>query len=81
MIKYLFNNWKLIIHLLFRTYHFGVDNQWDSQVSSIFGKPVNQRYNLLRNYREMRTRAFLGFIPLNTAIKLFPFYAKRHGYK
>jgi hypothetical protein len=28
----------------------------------------------------MRIRAFIGFIPLNDAIELFPGYARRNGY-
>ena len=44
-------NWKLFIHLLFRTYHFGVNNEWWSNISSIFGVPVKQRFK----YNQIKT--------------------------
>ncbi len=43
-IKYLSSNWKLGIHLLFRTYRFGVNNQWWSPFDSMFGLSLYQRF-------------------------------------
>jgi len=60
-IKFIFQNWKLFIHLLFRTYHFGVNNEWYSQVESIFGLPIKQRfkYNQIKqNIVMMKIRGF-----------------------
>jgi len=37
-------NWKLGIHLLFRTYHFGVNNQWWWYHESMFGIPMYKRF-------------------------------------
>ena len=36
-VKFIIQNWKLIIHLLFKTNRFGVNNQWSSNFDSIFG--------------------------------------------
>ena len=80
-IKYLKDNWKLVIHLLFRTYYFGVDNERKARTPSIFGKPMNERWKVVRHYKEMRMRAFMGFIPNVDACMLFPFHAKKNGYK
>ena len=80
-IKFFIKNWKLVCHLLFRTYHFGVNNlSWEPH-RSIFGLPFYKIIpSLLLNYKMMRIRAFIGFIPLNDAIQLFPGYARRNGY-
>lgn len=79
--KYLKDNWKLIIHLLFRTYRFGVDNKWWNEFDSIFGLPYRKRWNVIERYKEMRFRAFIGFVPKDVACKLFPTHAKRYIYK
>lgn len=36
-IKYYKQNWKMFIHLLFRTKRFGVNNKWWNNFDSIFG--------------------------------------------
>ena len=36
-LKYYYKNWKLFVHLLFRTKRFGVNNQWWNNYDSIFG--------------------------------------------
>ena len=54
----LLNNWKLIIHLLFRTYRFGVNNEWRSSFDSIFGLPIRKRFHLIQNIRMMKIRGF-----------------------
>jgi len=76
--KYLKDNWKLIIHLFFRTKYFGVNNQWQSTFPSIFGWSWRQRIwgiitilPIIDNYRAMRFRANIGFVSKDTFIKLF----------
>ncbi len=64
-LRFLLDNWKLIIHLLFKTNRFGVNNQWSSNFDSMFGGwTVWQRItNTLRikpiifNYRFAKYRA------------------------
>ena len=60
--QYFINNWKLGIHLLFRTYRFGVNNEWWVLFDSIFGLPIYQRWHLIKRYKEMRFRSQIGFI-------------------
>ncbi|MFH1156750.1 MAG: hypothetical protein V1793_23350 [Pseudomonadota bacterium] len=80
-LKYLLENWKMVVHLLFKTGHFGVNNAAWSRHRSIFAAPGPGRLpNVLKNYKMMRIRAFSGFIPLNQAIKLFPGHAGKQGY-
>ena len=65
LLKYAIKNWKLIIHLLFRTYFFGVDNRWWFPYPSIFGLPIKKRFSvkqILLNIRMMKIRANCGFI-------------------
>jgi len=78
MIAYLKSNWKLIIHLIFRTYRFGVDNKWWSEFDSIFGLPIWKRWHLIREYRMMRFRACECYF-LQEPWKVFPrYWEKRH---
>ncbi|SLM28994.1 conserved hypothetical protein [Desulfamplus magnetovallimortis] len=80
-IKYILENWKMILHLLFRTKRFGVNNMEWSQQDSLFGQSwIIGFAGLLKNYKMMKIRAFSGFIPLNDAIALFPEHARRNGY-
>lgn len=69
-IKY---NWKLVIHLLFRTYHFGVNNNWWNDGRAFFGLPICkfERWHIVNNYRRMRFRAQIGFVSYKTYKKLF----------
>ena len=63
-IKYFLKNWKVGVHLLFRTKRFGVNNQWWNSYDSIFGW-CNKKilYSILtvkpviRNYKGMKLRA------------------------
>jgi hypothetical protein len=84
MIKYTLENWKLLIHILFSTYRFGVNNKWWSDFDSIFGKPFYKRTptQILQNYRGAKFRAVgCYFVDEPTAKKLFPwyYYKKRGG--
>jgi len=79
-IRYSTENWKLVIHLLFRTYRFGVDNKWWNEFDSIFGLPISKRWNIKENFQLMRLRCWIGFIPREVAEVLFPFYARKYGH-
>jgi hypothetical protein len=76
MIKYYLQNWKLGIHLLFKTYRFGVNNEWWCNYDSMFGEPFYKRFNILQSYRQLRFRAEIGFIDEQTFKLLFPIYSK-----
>jgi hypothetical protein len=55
-IKFLILNWKLGIHLLFRTYYFGVNNKWWFNHRSIFGLPLSKRFaikQIIESYKGM----------------------------
>ncbi len=81
-IKYCIENWKMIVHLLFKTKRFGVNNQLWSQHNSVFGASGIKGFtHIIKNYNMIKIRAFSGFIPLNDAIDLFPEHAKKYGYK
>ena len=67
----------MIIHLLFRTYYFGVNNQWWVEWPSIFGLPWRQRWHLIREYKAMRFRAYHCYF-VQYPEKLFPRYHKKH---
>ena len=56
--NYFLKNWKLITHLIFRTYKFGVNNKWWCEYQSLFGLSYHKRFNLLRNYKMMKFRVF-----------------------
>ena len=74
-IKYLKDNWKLIIHLLFSTKRFGVNNNWWSEFDSIFGAPWYKitPKKIIQNYRGMRFRVLACyFVGTPTAKILFP---------
>lgn len=73
-IKYFKQNWKLVIHLLFGTYRFGVDNSKWSSFDSMFGVPLRERFipsKILQRYRMMKVRASCGFIPKEDFKKMF----------
>lgn len=79
---YLIENWKMVIHLLFKTQRFGVNNQLWSNYDSLFGDSCLTGWiGAIKNYKMMKVRAFSGFIPLNQAIEIFPEHAKKHGYR
>ncbi|MBF0202757.1 MAG: hypothetical protein HQK67_00255 [Desulfamplus sp.] len=72
----------MVIHLLFKTKRFGVNNQLWAEQDSLFGEPCLTGWSqAIKNYKMMKIRAFSGFIPLNQAIDLFPEHAAKHGYK
>ncbi len=63
-IKYFAKNWKLGVHLLFRTKHFGVNNKRWADWDSMFGWSNRKKiisilliYPIIENYRCMKFRA------------------------
>ncbi len=62
--------WKLAIHLICKTKHFGVNNQWWSSHPSPIGWNCAQRawgvltiMPIWRNYQSMKVRSCLGWLP------------------
>lgn len=62
--------WRLAIHLIFKTRHFGVNNRWWSRHPSPIGWSCSQRiWGMLtllpiwRNYQSMKVRSALGWLP------------------
>lgn len=68
-------NWKMIIHFLFTTYKFGVNNEWWCDFKSIFGRPWYRRinpYTIWQNYLGMRFRVkACYFVPTHVGNRLF----------
>ena len=72
------DNWKLGIHILFRTKRFGVNNEWWSQHDSIFGWPLWKIIvsiflikPIISNYKLMKIRAKCGFMTSEEYMKFF----------
>lgn len=62
--RYMLDNWKIFIHLLFRTKRFGVNNHWWNYFDSGFGLPwykiiirILLIYPLFETYTEIKFRA------------------------
>jgi len=73
-INFILKNWKLVIHLLFSTYHFGVNNQLWCEFDSMFGKSFIRRFNpsqIWINYKMMEFRAVACYF-VQEPQKLFP---------
>jgi len=63
-INFLYKNWKLGIHLLFRTKRFGVNNKWWWHEDGIFGwsnwkifYSIIKIKPIINNYKMMKFRA------------------------
>lgn len=78
-LEFLRENWKLCIHLLFRTRRFGVNNEWRSSFDSYYFGDSLWRIVLnilmcvpiIRNYRSAKYRAIkLGFLHPDTRKKI-----------
>ena len=64
-LRFMLKNWKLGVHLVFKTKRFGVNNKWWSQFDSLFGaKTFRGHFAIRYNWRLMKYRAgacyFLG---------------------
>lgn len=62
--------WKLAIHLIFKTKHFGVNNLWWVQHPSAIGWSCPRKIwailtfvPIWRNYQSLKVRSCLGWIP------------------
>jgi len=62
--------WKLAVHLIFKTRHFGVNNRWwVSQPSSIGWYPWQILWGIVtvmpivRNYQSLKVRSCIGWMP------------------
>ena len=81
-IKFFFENWKMIFHLFARTSYFGVNNElWVSYRSIFSCSLISKILNVRTNYKMMKIRTFIGFLPLNDAIKLFPGFSRKKNFK
>ncbi len=62
--------WRLAIHLIFKTKHFGVNNQWWAKHPSVIGWDWYQTLwgvltvmPIVRNYQSMKVRSCIGWVP------------------
>lgn len=79
--SYVLKNWKQIVHLAFGTRHFGVNNRFFWGDHSIFEqRGIRKIWGVTERIAMMKARAFMGFIPLEHAVRLFPGYAEKNGY-
>ncbi len=69
-VHYALKYWKLLVHLIFKTRHFGVNNRWwVSQPSGIGWHPWQILWGVLtvmpiiRNYQSLKVRSCIGWIP------------------
>ncbi len=68
--RFALRHWRLAIHLIFKTRHFGVNNRWwVSQPSSIGWHPWQILWGVLtvmpivRNWQSMKVRSCIGWMP------------------
>ena len=78
LLLYVLSHWRFILHLIFKTRYFGVNNQWWSAHPSAVSWTWRQRLvaiitvnPIIQNIQSMRFRAFAGWVPQKTAEKLF----------
>jgi len=78
MIQIFKDNWKLGIHLLFRTKRFGVNNRWWNEFDSMFGLSFGRKIlriicikPLLNEWIKIKERMSLGFIDKEAYKTLF----------
>ncbi len=69
-LKFGINYWRLAIHLVFKTKHFGVNNLWWSKQPSSIGWHWYEIIwgsltimPIVRNYQSLKVRSCLGWIP------------------
>ena len=77
MFKFFINNWKMVIHLLFHTKRFGVNNEWWSKGDSLWGWSTKQKIwglltikPLIHNYKMMIYRSAIGFVPYHEFMQM-----------
>ena len=67
------SHWKFIIHILFGTSRFGVNNNWWSDFNSLWAVPFYDRINPLLiydRYKRMKFRAKIGFLSKETCERI-----------
>ena len=72
-----------MVHLMFSTYYFGVNNKWKSNFRSMFGVPIYKRTprKIRQNYYSAKFRALeFFFISEEEARILFPNHFKKKKY-
>ncbi|SIN89509.1 hypothetical protein SAMN05443662_0888 [Sulfurivirga caldicuralii] len=69
-LRYARKYWKLLIHLTFKTRHFGVNNRWwVAQPSAIGWQPWQILWGIVtvmpivRNVQSLKVRSCIGWIP------------------
>ncbi len=69
--------WRLAIHLVFKTKHFGVNNLWWSTQPSAIGWHCAQIFwgiltimPIVRNYQSLKVRSCLGWLPESECLAL-----------
>ncbi len=81
-IRFFLENWKMFFHLFTGTSYFGVNNELWVPHGSIFSTSIIRKILYFKtNYQMMKIRTFIGFVPLNDAIKLFPGYSRKKKFK
>lgn len=70
--------WKLAVHLVFKTKHFGVNNRWWQAQPSPIGWHWYQILfgtlcvlPILRNYQSLKVRSCIGWMPLAECREMF----------
>ena len=77
-VKWCLANWKNCIHITFRTYHFGVNNQWWVGFNSIFGLPWYKRFHIFKEYQCAKIRAIsIGFLDPYICAEIWPKETKK----
>ncbi len=86
-IKFFKENWKLGVHLIFRTKRFGVNNQKWSTFDSMFGVSTRQIWSdifkikpILMNWKRMKFRAKAAYFLTDEEYEL-TFNEKRYPEK
>ncbi len=76
-IRFYRHYWKLGVHLVFKTRHFGVNNHWWAREPSVIAWPWWRRLlamvtliPLIQNYQSMKVRACIGWMPFDQCHRL-----------
>jgi len=76
-IEYGLKYWRLTIHLVFKTKHFGVNNLWWASQPSAIGWHWYQILwgtltilPIIRNYQSLKVRSCLGWLPESECLAL-----------
>lgn len=77
-VQYATKYWRLAVHLVFKTKHFGVNNQWWARQPSPIGWAWYQIIwgvltvmPIVRNYQSLKVRSCIGWMPQAECEALF----------